>query len=380
MPFKTNNELELNFIWLGNPMPPLQLNNLVNILLKNPQVQINIWVDSEATWNDFKKNIAPIVNNFVSHNKNITKQDIYKNLCPQMLTPVSMQLPKELEKLLEVFKNAKLWATISDIARLLILSRKVDPKAKARHARVYVEADNEMLPEFWQKAFQSKDVAAIYVESIDGEKLFPPQAIRGDCIFIDVDSPQGEAFAANIRKHLLTIFNDPMMAGYIKALKDHAEQIGGLHSSEVMETFGMLFQAILRMQFMTTEKETLFGMKDILIPKSSVKGLIKHGYFGVVEHSWVQVDKPKLMRGMVRDLFSLRLAEISDPSGIIVAKMLVEAQRKFPRNTISNKKDYLDLVQMVLEGECDGVLPEWFITTINLQSDSKRFAKKIFSM
>ncbi len=367
MPFNSPSEIELNFIWLGGKeMPAIDMQNLLKIMAENPEVSINIWVDSKETYNAISKQMSTFKSTV---EKKTNKKISYANLSFKQISKAGLQIPDEIDELLIATIDAQLWAAASDIYRVLILTRKDE---KSKHARFYYEADNKMSPKLFD-FFANRDAAGTALSSNNGMALFSPQHIRQDMFYIDVTSKNGSVFAQNMRQHLITYLCDPIMQVYFKELLHNAKN-GGLNAEDVMCSYGMIVQSMFRMNFMTDNPSKLYSLADHIVPMESIRELI-----GPVDYtkaqSWATPGKRPIDDGILDLCIFVRMAELSDKSGEILKFFFAFASHKFGTR-IYSKQEFMAAVNDALTKLYkDKPLPAWFTTYQELDSSTRVTSK-----
>lgn len=369
MPFEKLSEVEFNFIWVGGGnMPDDQADNLINFVLQShlEHTSIMVWVDNEAT---YKVIAAQLQAQIKRKNKEIDEYNIInkrsiphisfkeqlKNLKFKIISPAELGIPQMLNEFIEKTRAAKLWAGLSDIYRLLILSRK--HKENEPHARFYVEADNRMMPELWS-SFKYKEVAATGYKKFGNSTVFAPTGFRTDLLLLDITSEQGISFAANIRNNLLKLVaEDPVLKIYFELLLVNAIKNHGLAEEDVLGSYGMIITALFRMQFMQPNEDTIYGFKDIIVAIESISKL-----FGPLskiiteDHSWLDPNKQlaPLEAGMLYKLIMFRIGELSDlPDGVVTQKNLEEIG--------ADSKEHLLNATAGKLYEAYREIPQWFL-------------------
>lgn len=324
MPFEDLKEVEFNFIWVGGEMPTSQLENLMVFSRDNGNPKINVWVDTKDTYNALVKQMQVQLKTINSARKQVNQlplkfKERFSKISFQLINNDALGIPLEVATIIDKCREAKLWACMSDIYRLFILSRKPDPKA-TEHARVYVEADNIMLKNLWEK-FHKRDVAAVYSDNFDPDhKIFPPEQFRTDLLLLDITSPNGQKFAASIRPNFIKLFTDPILKIYFNTLLEHAKKQGGLAENDVLGSSGTLVTALFRLHFMKID-EPLLGFKEILLATSSLNNTLmalpNMDTGNINFRSWLDPKNKYTLAedGYLFPLLVLRIAEITDPSG-----------------------------------------------------------------
>jgi hypothetical protein len=391
MPFKTLNEVEFNFIWVGgNRMPDDQAENLLQFVagLNQYQAKCQVWVDNKKTYStlvaQFQERIAKINANIEDMRTKgllkgrtvilLTFKNQLKNLSFTVIDHKALDIPTELNSIIENTRAAKLWGGMSDIYRLLILSRK--HKAGEAHVRIYIEADNRMQLNLWQH-FNSKAVSAVYEESAS-KYLFAPATFRVDLLLLDITAEQGQAFAASIRPNLVKMLvSDLVLKLYFAALLQGALENEGLYEDDVLGSYGSLTCALFRLHFMTADPATIYGFKDLLLARERVKTL-----YGPLSNtnrqglSWLDKSKEyePLYAGALQKLTLLRICEISD-----VAELTTEYTIRVLFSMVS-KQQFMGQVTEYLKRFCEITkqpIPEWFIQSQKLLTETTSPAVKL---
>lgn len=372
MPFKNLSELEFNFIWVGgNPMPDDQLMNLFNFVGEHiaSQAKIRVWVDNEATYKIVANQLKSIIDAINADYKEkaskglirgfipLTFKNQLKNLSFAVISHTNLEIPEDLHETIEKTRAAKLWGGLSDIYRLLILSRKY--KAGEPHVRFYVEADNRMVPDLWNN-FKSQSVGAVYLSAgIPSHFVFGPAMFRTDLLLLDISTDQGLAFAASIRPNFVKIFcKEPLLKLCFDALQRDAIAKKGLAEEDVLCSYGMLITTLFRMHFMTEDAKTDYGYRDILVDHATLKN--SHlPISGKQALSWLDKSKDYefLYSGCLKRTIALLMNELNDLSGLVVQYAL----RYYVG--VESKKDFEEQIESIMVARCkinDEPLPEWF--------------------
>lgn len=380
MPFKKLDEVEFNFIWVGgNKMPDNQVDNLINFVLQSrvDPTTILMWVDNKATYEVLVAQLQAHIklknaeiDGYNAINKksvpHISFKDQLKNLRFKTIGVEELEIPPTLDEFIEKTRVAKLWAGLSDVYRLLILSRKY--KEKEPHIRFYVEADNMMKPALWS-FFKGHEVAATCYKTFGKyKKVFAPTSFRSDLLLLDITSEQGIGFAANIRTNLLKIVDNPVLKIYFAELLENAIKNDGLEEEDILGTYGMFIGALFRMHFLLPNKNTLYGFKDIIVPIETISEL-----YGPITRSegrsWLNSSKQlaPLEGGMLKNLIRLKICEISDQFGLATQETLEEIG-------IDSKEDLWGLTEMMLRLNSlnlNHALPQWFLDARNNENVQK---------
>jgi hypothetical protein len=208
---------EFNFIWAGpKSMPPEQLANLDQTHLNHPTAKINIWVMPEVLHVDLQAH-------FQAQGYEMLDID---QLFYHGTTPAT-------DEIFKLAKQAGIWAGISDISRLLILTRPQQPGQPTQ--RFYMEADNEY-PLDLEDVIQNRG----FVLHIQKNGQF-----RTDSFYIDLEHEYGIWLKKGLRTHLELFFTDPIINEDYKKLIGYKTNVGLSHM-DITLTFGEICHAILR--------------------------------------------------------------------------------------------------------------------------------------
>lgn len=314
MPFNDMQELEFNFKWVGGEMPPDQVNSLMEFSRDNKNPKIIVWVDNEQTQ---KKLIAQM--------KPKRSTVTLSNVSFKIIQHDEIIIPKPIQELIEKCRSAKLWASMSDIYRLFILARKRSTD-QTEHVRLYVEADNIMPSRLWSN-FQEHEIAAIYNDDLH---RFALDKFRTDLLLLDTTSEKGTQFMLSLRPNFVKLITDPLLAKYLSVLLEEANKRTatgprGLAECDVLASTGALVSALFRMCFSDPNAPPKYGFQDILVGLSRVKKDVSFG--SVASRSWINADKtPEIAFGALFRLILLRIAELTDPSGIMLKEAEEELQ------------------------------------------------------
>ena len=345
MPKLNKNNIELNFIWFGGAMPTAQIDNFVDIMVKNREVLIQLWVDSPETYSVLSKQIAKSISRY-----KLEQGNRYQNLRPRRISELT--LPDFILPYIAKLQEIKLYPALSDLTRHFVLSR---PKEKdGRPVRGYFEADNKLEDNLWQH-LQGKQVALMYVDVLDGEVQFPPSAIRTDFIFLDTESPLGAKLHNNIREHLRTLVSDPILSVCLLELNIHASEFGTLNRLDLIDTYGWITPAVFWLEYLSENPDKIYGMQDILISREASSRAIKFAYFNDPERHWSTRGEqiPSLVSGLVRDVFRAVLADRIDKSRKILRSVLNELGPKYKilgePQYFTNLKEFMGVVRIYLE-------------------------------
>lgn len=208
---------EFNFIWVGpKSMPPEQLANLDQIHLNHPTAKINIWVMPEMLHADLQTHFQ------AQGYETLDIDQLFNN----GTTPAT-------DEIVKLCKDAGIWAGISDISRLLILTRPLQPGQPTQ--RFYMEADNEY-PLDLEEVIQNRGF--VLHRQANGQ-------FRTDSFYINLDNEYGQWVKKGLRTHLELLLNDCVIGEEYKKLIGYKKTVGLSHL-DITLTFGEICLAVLR--------------------------------------------------------------------------------------------------------------------------------------